>query len=200
MLWVDDTKPPLDQKRKDTLHSVNTKCLYITNRGSPAINPTVVLLCTIVAKRNEDDWKKLERLLVFLKNTIDDKICIGVFNIESLYTWIDAKYAVHPDMKIHIGGAILFGQGMLHCRPGKQKLNTNRSTEAEIVGVSDYLPYHINLVMFLEHQGYTILNNIVFQENQSSINMETNGRNPCKGNSRHIALRYFFTKDRIRKG
>ena len=54
--------------------------------------------------------------------------------------------------------------------------------------------------MFLEHQGYPILNNIVFQDNQSAIKMERNGRNSCTGNSRHIAVRYFFTKDRIEKG
>ena len=30
--------------------------------------------------------------------------------------------------------------------------------------------------------------------------METNGRNSFTGNSRHIVVRYFFTKDRIEKG
>ena len=30
--------------------------------------------------------------------------------------------------------------------------------------------------------------------------METNERNYCTGNSRHIPLRYFFTKDIIEKG
>ena len=29
--------------------------------------------------------------------------------------------------------------------------------------------------------------------------MKTNGRNSCTDNSRHIAVRYFFTKDRIEK-
>ena len=29
--------------------------------------------------------------------------------------------------------------------------------------------------------------------------METNGRNSCTGNSRHIAVGYFLTKDRIKK-
>ena len=74
MLWVDDKKPHLDQKRKDTLHSVTDKCLYITKKGRPDFDPTVVLLCTKVPKINEDDWKKLERLLIFLKNAINDKI------------------------------------------------------------------------------------------------------------------------------
>ena len=30
--------------------------------------------------------------------------------------------------------------------------------------------------------------------------MEKNGRNLCTGNSRHIDIRYFFTKDRVDKG
>ena len=30
--------------------------------------------------------------------------------------------------------------------------------------------------------------------------METNGSSSCTDNSRHIAVRYFFTKDRIEKG
>ena len=92
--------------------------------GRPDINTTVVFLCTRESKINEDDWNKLERLLIFLKNTIDEKIYIGVFNLESLYTWIYTSYAVHPDMKIHTGGVILFGRSMLHCRSGKQNLNT----------------------------------------------------------------------------
>ena len=200
LLWVDDTKLLLDQKLKDTLHSVTSKCLYITKRGSREIDPTVAFLCTRVFKSNYDNWKKLERLLMFLKNTTDDKIYIGVFNVESLYTWIDSAYACHPEMKIYTGGAILFGKSMLHCWSGKKKLNTKILTEVEIVGVSYYLLYNIYFVIFLEHQGYPILNNTVFQDNQSAIDMETNGNNSCTGNSRHISVRYFFTKYRIEKG
>ena len=54
--------------------------------------------------------------------------------------------------------------------------------------------------MFLEHQGYPILNNIVFQDNESAIYTETNGMNSYTGKFRHIAVRYLFTKDRIEKG
>ena len=68
------------------------------------------------------------------------------------------------------------------------------------MGVSDYLPYNIQFVVFLERQGYPILNSIVFQYNQSAIKMEKNGRNLCTGNSRHIAVRYSFTKYIIEKG
>ena len=81
-----------------------------------------------------------------------------------------------------------------------QKLNTKSSTEAELVGVSEYIPYNLWLMMFLDAQGYGIKNNVVYQDNKSAILMERNGRNSCTGNSRHINVRYFFVKDRIDKG
>ena len=49
-------------------------------------------------------------------------------------------------------------------------------------------------------QGYKIKDNILYQDNKSTILMLKNGRNSCTGNSRHINVRYFFVKDRIDKG
>ena len=113
--------------------------------------------------------------------------------------WIYVAYAVHPNMKSHTGGAISFGQGMMHCWSKKTKPKKSL-TEAEKVRVSDHLTYNIHLVIFLEHQVYTILNNILFQWNQIAINMETNRSNSCAGNSRHIVVSYSFTKARIEGG
>ena len=70
-------------------------------------------------------------------------------------------------------------------------MNAKSLTESEIIEVSEYMPYNIWAIMFLEAQGYKIMDNIIFQENQSAIRMEKNGRNSCTGNSRHINIRYF---------
>ena len=109
-----------------------------------------------------------------------------------LYTWIDAAYAVYPDMKSQTGGCMSYGLGILHGKAVKQKLNTKSSTEAEIVGMSDYLPYNIWMLYFLEHQGYKIMRKVVYQDNQSAIRMKKNGRNSCTGNSRHINIKFFL--------
>ena len=93
-----------------------------------------------------------------------------------------------------------FGIGILHGKSSKQKLNTKSSTEAELVAVSDYIPYHIWMINFLKHQGYKIKKKILYQDNQSTIKMEVNGRNSCTGNSRHIDIRFFFVHDRIKDG
>ena len=114
--------------------------------------------------------------------------------------WVDAEYAVHPDMKSHTGGSLSLGHGTLSNKSSTQKLNTKSSTEAELVGLSEYLPYNIWMKNFLESQGYEVKENVIYQDNESAIKMEKNGRNSCTGNSRHVSIRYFFIKDRVEKG
>ena len=120
--------------------------------------------------------------------------------MNTLKIWINAAYAVHSDMRSHTGGTMSFGIGVIHTQSSRQKLNTKSSTEAKLVGVSKYLPYHIWLVNFLEYQGYNIKNKVLYQDNQSAIRMEKNGRNSCTGNSRHIDIRFFFVKDQVNSG
>ena len=91
------------------------------------------------------------------------------------------------------------GVGTFHARLSKQKLNMKSSTETELVGVSEYLPFNIWAVNFLRAQGYEIIKNVLYQDNQGAMLMEKNGRNSCTGNSRHINIRYFFVKDKIDK-
>ena len=90
----------------------------------------------------------------------------------TLFTWVDAAYAVHDNMRSHTGGAISMGLGVLNAWSSKKKLNTKRSTEVEVVGVSEYLPFNLHLVMFLREQGYTVKENILYQDNESAIKMD----------------------------
>ena len=89
---------------------------------------------------------------------------------------------------------------MIHAKSSKQKINTKSSTEAKLVGVSEYLPYHIWVEIFLKHQGYKLRKKLLYQDNKSAIKMEVNGRNSCTGNSHHVDIRYFFVHDRVKSG
>lgn len=113
-------------------------------------------------------------------------------------TWVDAAFAVHPDMRSHTGGVISFGRGGLVCKSMKHKSNVKSSTEAETVGASDYLPHTLWVMMFLEAQGYTIRESYLEQDNESAIKMEKNGRLSAGPKSRHINIRYFWIKDRVK--
>jgi hypothetical protein len=82
----------------------------------------------------------------------------------------------------------------------KQKLNTRSSTESEIVGVDDFMPAICWTRYFLEAQGYNVQDNVLFQDNKSSILLEKNGKASSSKRTKHINVRYFFITDRANKG
>ena len=125
-------------------------------------------------------------MVSFAKCIIDDRRIIGAVDLSTMLTYIDASHAIHPNMRGHTGGAITFSIGIVHGKSSKQKINTKSTIESEIVGVSEYVPYKIYLINFLEAQGYILKEKIIYQDNESAIRMEKNGRTSCTGNSRHI--------------
>ena len=146
---VEPSTIDLEDDISDTFHSIVAKLLFVCKRARPNIEPAIAYLCTRVSKSSTDDWKKLRRVLAFLKWTIDDVRIIGAQTLQDFYTWVDAAYGVHDDMKSHTGGAMSLGTGEIHTRSAKQKLNTKSSTEAEVVVTSDYVPYNTWLRNFL---------------------------------------------------
>jgi len=194
---VDINLPGLGEAQKTRFHSIVAKLLYVCKRGRPDIQLAIMFLCTRVSKSTKEDWGKLKRVLQYVNGTIDDVLTIGADTMGVLQTWVDASYGVHMDMRSHTGGLMSFGLGAICCKSSKQKLNTKSSTEAELVGASDYLPHTIWTRMFLLEQGYAIEENIFAQDNQSAMKLEKNGRTSCGRKSRHIDIRYFFMKDRI---
>ncbi|GAX19772.1 hypothetical protein FisN_3Hu001, partial [Fistulifera solaris] len=150
----------------------------------------------LVTKSTQQDRAKLKRVLEYVKGTLDLTYTMGADSLNKMQSWVDAAFAVHPDMKSHTGGITSFGRGGLVCKSAKQKLNTRSSTEAELVGASDYLPHTIWVKLFMEAQGHKMTEIVFEQDNESAIRMETNGRLSAGQKSRHIDIRYFWIKDR----
>ena len=71
--------------------------------------------------------------------------------------------------------------------------------EAELLGVSKYPCYNLWVMNILKCQRYGIMNNIVYQGNQSILRTDDNWGNSCTRNSRHINIS-FFSKERVDKG
>ena len=76
-----------------------------------------------------------------------------------MLTYADASYATHKNMRVHTGGCMVFGWGFIHEKLSKQKLNTKISTESEVVGSSDKIPFSIWLAIYMEHQVYKFKRN-----------------------------------------
>ena len=81
----------------------------------PNIDPAVEYVCTRVTKIDEGEWRKLRRLVSYLKKTVSNVRIIGANSVEGLFTSVDAVFAIHDDMKIQTGGTMLFRHGTVNC-------------------------------------------------------------------------------------
>ena len=114
--------------------------------------------------------------------------------------WVDASFAIHPNMRGHSGGGLSLRSKYPIVSSTKQKLNTRISTETELVGADDFMPAICWTRYFLKVQGYRILDNNLFQDNRSSIILEKNGKASSSNITKHITIRYFFITDRVAQG
>ncbi len=135
-----------------------------------------------------------------LRATKDDYLTLSDNSRHNVRGWVDASYAVHPDMKSHSGGAMSLGKGVIYGTSKRQKLNTKSSTEAELAGVNDVMPQILWTRYFLEAQRYGVEDSLVYQDNQSAILLEKNGRASSGKRTGHINIRYFFVTDQIAAG
>ena len=74
---------------------------------------------------------QLKRFLEYVKGSIYYVYTMWAESLNKMQSWIDAAYAVHPDMKSHTGGITYFGAGVFMRKSTKQTLNIKSSTEVE---------------------------------------------------------------------
>jgi hypothetical protein len=192
---VDASSPLLPPDEATTFHRVVSQLLYVGLRGRPDLLVALCFLSTRVTCPTEQDQRKLRRLLEYIHGTLNLVLTIGALDLSTLYTFVDAAYGVHPDMRSQTGGVTSFGHGGIICRASKQKLNTKSSTEAELIGASDYMSNTLWVHHFMEAQGYPIRTSFFEQDNESAIKLARNGRASAGQRSRHINIRHFWIKD-----
>jgi hypothetical protein len=113
--------------------------------------------------------------------------------------WVDASFAVHPNMCGHSGGGLSLGRGFPIVSSTKQNLNTRSSTETDIVGAVDFMPAICWTRYFMKAQGYGVKDNVLFQDNKSSIILDKNDKASSSKRKKHINIRYLFITDRVSK-
>ena len=190
----------LDDKRHEVFHSFIAKSLFLSKRARLDILPTVSVLSSRVREPNESDWKKLVRLMRYIHCTQGWHLTLSAKCLRVVKWYVDASFAVHPDFKSHTGAVMTMGKGGMQVVSKKQKLNTRSSTEAELVGVDDVMTMILWTKLFMEHQGYPVEKNILYQDNQSAILLEVNGRKSAGKRSRALNIRYYFVTDQVEKG
>jgi hypothetical protein len=169
---VNDKAEKISDEDSEKYHHLTAKLLYLSKRARPDLQTAVEFLCKRVKQPDIDDWKKLGQCLRYLRGTIALVLTLESDGNVVIQWWIDASFAVHPDMKSHTGITMSLGKGYPSSSSISQKLNTKSSTEAELVGVDDGMPLVVWTRNFMIEQGCNRKDNVVYQDNQSAILLE----------------------------
>jgi hypothetical protein len=84
----------------------------------------MAFLTTRVKRPDRDDYKKLGRVLKYPRGTPDLALTLEGDDARIVKWWVDASFAVHPNMKSHMGGTLSLGKGSIYSASTHQKLNT----------------------------------------------------------------------------
>ena len=135
------TQSKLDTITADLFYPTVACFLYVAKRARPNLQVAVAFLCKKVKCPNVGDWKKLGRLVQYLRATIHLPLIVGSDGSGNSIWSIDALFAVHADMKSHTRYCLSLEIGSPILGLSTQKINTHHWTNSELVGVEDVNRY-----------------------------------------------------------
>jgi hypothetical protein len=190
----------LPEEQASAFHCTVAQLLFLSGRARRDIQTAVAFLTTRVKSPDEDDWGKVKRVLKYLNGTRQLGLTLSVDNVGIVRWYMDASFAAHDDCKGHTGAMMMLGDGAVISFSSKQRINARSSTEGELIGVYDALPSVMPARYFLEAMGCKVHENVLYQDNKSSITLEKNGKASSSKRTKHINVRYFFFKDLVDRG
>jgi hypothetical protein len=161
---ADEDLPRLNAKESDFLHRTTARLLFAAKRARPDLQVAIAYLCTRVKSPSQSDYRKLTRVVKYLRLTISIPLVLGWDGTGQLRWSVDASFAVHKDMRSHTGAVLSLGQGALMSMSLKQKINTKSSMEAKLVGVDDAMNFVEGIQLFVEQQIKSINNDSVLKK------------------------------------
>ena len=165
----------LNQEASNMFHHTVAKILWGALRARPDLLPALSYLTCKVTAPDQDDLKKLIRLVSYISGTVELPLILTADTTRVVKWWVDASFAVRKEMRSQTGATMSMGKGCIYSSSRKQKLNTTSSTEAELVAADDVMPQIIWTQQFLISQGVKVTHNILHQDNRSAILLEKNG-------------------------
>lgn len=184
---INDKNPQyLNTARAETFHSH-----YLAQRRLDILE-AFSFLTTRAQMPDTDDNKKLARVMKYLQSTETLVLRLSTTGDGVLHWWVDASYAVHPNMSGHTGGTLSMGKGSVYSTSKSQKGPARSSTESEIFGVYDVLPQIEWTKVTLEAQGYSVRDTILSgkQEHRSCWKRTVRRR---EANVLSTSIFYIFT-------
>jgi hypothetical protein len=147
---VDEASNKLPQDQVKIFHTFVMKGMFLCKRARQDLLPGIVFLASRVKDPNDADWKKLQRMLDFLYGTQDDVACLSANDTQTIKWYIDSSFAMHKEMRSHMGAVMTLGHGAIISDLTKQKVNTRSSTKSEMIAVDDTIAKLLWTKKFIE--------------------------------------------------
>lgn len=100
----------IDDMRAGMFHHITAKLLYLSKRARPNIQLAVFFLCARVRAPEQQDRKKMGRVIRYLRGTQELHLTLEADITHLVKSWADDAFAVTEDMKSHWSGTMPLGQ------------------------------------------------------------------------------------------
>lgn len=141
-LFMVSNKPKLlDEVDANIFHQHTAKLLFLSKRAQPDLHTAVAFLTTQIRLPDEEDYKKFPRCMKYFRGMPGLLLRLEVDKVHVVKWWVDASFATHLDIKSHTKATMSLGKGLAYFKSIRQKLNTENSAEAALVGVERCLKH-----------------------------------------------------------
>jgi hypothetical protein len=112
----------LDDKRASIFHTYEMKGMLLYKCARHDIQPGIAFLSTMTTDPTENDWVKLIKILVYLKDTQKEIAKMKADDTQTIKCYVDAAFAVHKDNKSQTGAMVTLGQSIVCYASIEQKV------------------------------------------------------------------------------
>jgi hypothetical protein len=81
---INEDSEKLDHEQKGIFVHYVMQLLYLSQRGQPDIRTAISFLCTQLRQPNDDDFKKLVQVLIYLQSAVDLPLILSDDNVIEL--------------------------------------------------------------------------------------------------------------------
>ena len=141
----------LTKREIDEYQSLTAQLLYLSKRGHPDLQTSIVFHCTRVCQPDEDGDKKLANIIRYREKTKSLPLILSIGKDVIIEWWVDAICVVHNDMKSRTGVIISLEKGATYATLSKQKIGTTSFTYAELDEASDAMKKYYGFVASWRH-------------------------------------------------
>ena len=193
-----------DPKDLNDYQTLLGELMHLMVQTRPDLAQAITRLAQFMSKPTDEHWQALKHVLRYLRGTEELGICwnLAIGNL-TLSVWTDSSWGDDPDDSWSTSGYIvLMAGGPVAWKSTKQQSVALSSTEAEYMGqtmAATQVMWTRGLLKELQINS-TIPKDatVIFADNQGAIKL---AENPIfQRRSKHIAVRYHFTRDLIQQG